>query len=300
MNNYNFLSINKQIVNFFNKLKLNQLNLINVKFNIDVEKNNFIRYRIFKYDPSKDNKPWVQIYYLGGHKHSPMLLDTLFYIKDHNDSSSSYRRSCREGICGSCAMNINGVNALACIYKIDEHVSYLKPFINIYPLPHMPIIKDLIVDMRHFYNQYKSINPYLIKSYNLKSVNSKIKKIKKNLKNISIFIDRPTIENIQTKKDRKLLDGLYECILCACCSTSCPSYWWNSDKYLGPAVLLQAYRWIIDSRDHDFKNRLVYLDDIYKLNRCHTILNCIRCCPKKLSPATAISNIKQIINICSK
>ena len=235
----------------------------------------------------------MEIFFLDGNENLPMLLDTLFYLKDNKDASLAFRRSCREGICGSCAMNINGMNALACTYKVDEHVNYIKSFVNIYPLPHMLIIKDLVINMKHFYNQYKSINPFLIKKYEISNLKKKIK-----LNNLTVFVSRPTIENIQTKKDRKLLDGLYECILCACCTTSCPSYWWNSNKYLGPAVLLQSYRWLIDSRDNDFKNRVLFLDDIYKLYRCHTILNCIRCCPKKLSPATAIANIKQIINLC--
>ena len=162
----------------------------------------------------------------------------------------------------------------------------------------MLIVKDLVVNMKHFYNQYASINPFLIKNYKISNLSNILSKKNINFyNNINILVARPTIENIQTKKDRKLLDGLYERILCACCSTSCPSYRWNPNKYLGPAVSLQSYRWLIDSRDEDFNNRLVYLDDIYKLYRCHTILNCIRCCPKGLSPATAISNIKQIINI---
>lgn len=287
------LNSSSKIVSFFDKLKFNKLNF---NFNVNnLTKGTFICYRIFKYDPSIDMKPWLQVYFFGSHEHAPMLLDTLFFIKNKKDSSLSFRRSCREGICGSCAMNINGRNSLACIYKIDEHVSEDKPYVNIFPLPHMPVVKDLIIDMKHFYNQYKSINPFLIKSYSIDVLNNILGEFRNNL---SIFVSRPTIENYQTKKDRKLLDGLYECILCACCSTSCPSYWWNSDKYLGPAVSLQAYRWVIDSRDSDFMNRLNYLNDIYRLNRCHTILNCIRCCPKKLSPATAIANIKQLISYC--
>jgi len=287
--------INK-IFNFFDKLKLFKLNLINNKFKLN-SKENLVCYRILKYDPTINERPWIQVFFIDGNKNLPMLLDTLFYLKDNKDDSLSFRRSCREGICGSCAMNINGVNYLACTYKVDEHISYIKSFVNIYPLPHMLIIKDLIINMKHFYNQYKSINPFLIKRYEIRDL-AKILKIK-NKKNISIIVSRASVENIQSKEDRKLIDGLYECILCACCTTSCPSYWWNSNKYLGPAVLLQSYRWLIDTRDDDFKNRIIFLDDIYKLNRCHTILNCIRCCPKKLSPATAISNIKQIINICN-
>jgi succinate dehydrogenase / fumarate reductase iron-sulfur subunit len=256
--------------------------------------NQFICYRIFKYNPITDIQPRIDIYYYGLHEHYIMLLDTLIAIKDYNDESLSFRRSCREGICGSCAMNINGVNKLACIYRIAQHVSDYRTHINIYPLPHMSIIKDLIVDMKHFYNQYKSINPFLIKKYNLISFDYLNKIYLSKFCSIIIIVNSCSKENKQSKQDRKLLDGLYECILCACCTTSCPSYWWNSDKYLGPAVLLQAYRWIIDSRDDDFSNRLIYLNDDYKLNRCHTILNCIRCCPKKLSPATAIMNMKYL------
>lgn len=285
------------INDFFQKLKLSSLNYLNNKLKYDVE-SNLVCYRILKYDPTIDNRPWIQIFFLKNNEHLPMLLDTLFYIKDNRDASLSFRRSCREGICGSCAMNINGVNSLACTYKIDEHISYLKSFVNIYPLPHMIIVKDLIVSMKHFFNQYKSINPFLIKKYEINKLSNLLQSTENNINNISILVNRPTIENIQHRKDRKLLDGLYECILCACCTTSCPSYWWNSNKYLGPAVLLQSYRWLIDSRDEDFKNRISFLDDVYKLHRCHTILNCIRCCPKKLSPATAIANIKHIINIC--
>jgi succinate dehydrogenase / fumarate reductase iron-sulfur subunit len=287
--------------NNFN-LKINYQNLL---FKIkNLFNNQFICYRIFKYNPITDIQPRIDIYYYGLHEHYIMLLDTLIAIKDYNDESLSFRRSCREGICGSCAMNINGVNKLACIYRIAQHVSDYRTHINIYPLPHMSIIKDLIVDMKHFYNQYKSINPFLIKKYNLISFTyldeiylSKfyvVNKIYYRFCLITIIVSSCIKENKQSKQDRKLLDGLYECILCACCTTSCPSYWWNSDKYLGPAVLLQAYRWIIDSRDDDFLNRLIYLDDDYKLNRCHTILNCIRCCPKKLSPATAIMNMKYL------
>jgi succinate dehydrogenase / fumarate reductase iron-sulfur subunit len=286
-----------EISHFFEKLKLHKLNLLSTKFNLN-NKENVVCYRILKYDPTKDIYPWIQVIFLENDKQFPMLLDKLLYIKDNKDSSLAFRRSCREGICGSCAMNINGVNGLARIYKIDNNIFSYKSYINVFPLPHMLIVKDLVVNMKHFYNQYKSINPFLIKNYSIFNLSNILIEKKLNLyNNIEICVSRPTIENIQTKKDRKLLDGLYECILCARCSTSCPSYRWNPNKYLGPAVLLQSYRWLIDSRDEDFTNRLVFLDDIYKLHRCHTILNCIRCCPKSLSPATAIANIKQIIDI---
>ena len=193
----------------------------------------------------------------------PMVLDALIYIKDNTDKTLAFRRSCREGICGSCAMNINGVNTLACLTPIEKKNV-------IYPLPHMPVIRDLIPDMTHFYNQYKEIKPWL---HSNKSDTS--------------------TEHIQSIEDRKKLDGMYECILCACCSTSCPSYWWNSDKYLGPAVLTQAYRWIQDSRDTITQERMDYVNDAMKLFRCKTIMNCSSTCPKGLNPGQAIGHLKQ-------
>jgi succinate dehydrogenase/fumarate reductase iron-sulfur protein len=232
-----------------------------------------------------------------------MLLDDLFRIKDGKDEGLAFRRSCREGICGSCAMNVNGKNALACTYKVGDHVSHVKPYLSVYPLPHMPVVKDLAVDMKHFYMQYKSIDPYLKQINTIDLFISKRDESFKNVRNEKLLQNlvftalRPKKENLQSKKNRSLIDGLYECILCACCSTSCPSYWWNRDKYLGPAVLLQAYRWVVDSRDRALKERLDYLNDIYRLYRCHTILNCIKCCPKNLSPAEAISNIKSMISL---
>ena len=191
----------------------------------------------------------------------PMVLDALIHIKNNIDKTLSFRRSCREGICGSCAMNINGKNTLACLKPMEKNMS-------IYPLPHMHIIRDLVCDMKNFYKQYKEIQPWL-KSNNNSS-----------------------LENYQSVSDRKKLDGMYECILCACCSTSCPSYWWNSDKYLGPAVLMQAYRWIADSRDNDTKNRMKKLDDAMKVYRCKTIMNCSNTCPKGLNPGQAIGELK--------
>jgi succinate dehydrogenase / fumarate reductase iron-sulfur subunit len=198
-----------------------------------------------------------------------MVLDLIIKIKDEIDSSLTFRRSCREGICGSCAMNIGGTNTLACTKAIDE----FKGDIFIYPLPHMPVIKDLVPDLDNFYAQYASIEPWLQN-------------------------DTPAPNNserLQSPEERELLDGLYECILCACCSTSCPSYWWNSDEYLGPAVLLHAYRWIIDSRDEQAAKRLDALEDPFKLYRCHTIMNCAKTCPKGLNPAKAIGSIKQML-----
>lgn len=186
-----------------------------------------------------------------------MVLDALIKIKNEIDPTLTFRRSCREGICGSCSMNIGGGNTLACIAKIDDNVA--KPT-KIYPLPHMFVIKDLVPDMNNFYEQYRSIEPWLQRSDEGKTGQRK--------------------QNLQGVEDRKKLDGLYECILCACCSTSCPSYWWNSDKYLGPATLMQAYRWVIDSRDEETDKRLERLRDPFSVYRCHTIMNCTRTCPK--------------------
>ena len=202
----------------------------------------------------------------------PMVLDALIFIKNNIDPTLSFRRSCREGICGSCAMNINGINGLACTTEIDKKLTTIE----IRPLPHLVVLRDLIPDLTNFYRQYASIKPWLIN--NLLSKTSNKQK-----------------ELYQSKDNRKKLDGLYECILCACCSTSCPSYWWNEELYLGPAALLQAYRWVIDSRDDDTSNRLQNLNDKYKLYRCHSILNCVRVCPKHLSPALAIHSIKKLI-----
>ncbi|GIS52479.1 MAG: succinate dehydrogenase iron-sulfur subunit [Paracoccaceae bacterium] len=194
----------------------------------------------------------------------PMVLDALIYIKENIDRSLSFRRSCREGICGSCAMNINGKNRLACLTPIEETNT-------IFPLPHMPILRDLIPDMNTFYKQYKEIKPWL---HNDKVVGES--------------------ENLQSIEERKKLDGMYECILCACCSTSCPSYWWSSnDGYLGPAVLMQAYRWIEDSRDNNTKERIEQMNDAMKLFRCKTIMNCSDTCPKGLNPGQSIGKLKK-------
>ena len=203
-------------------------------------------------------------------KRGPMVLDGLMYIKNNVDPTLGFRRSCREGICGSCAMNINGKNGLACLTPLENKMS-------IYPLPHMKVIRDLIPDMRNFYNQYKSIKPWL--------------KTSKQSNNT---------EHLQSIENRKKLDGMYECILCACCSTSCPSYWWNGDEYLGPAVLMQAYRWIQDSRDEATVERIEQVDDAMKLYRCKSIMNCTHACPKGLNPARAIAQLKtKIIEIKS-
>ena len=219
-------------------------------------------FRIYR---NNNNKVKIDSFKVDKKEVGPMVLDGLIHIKNKVDKTLGFRRSCREGICGSCAMNINGKNTLACLTPIEEKVV-------IYPLPHMPIIKDLIPDMTNFYKQYKEIKPWLQNS------------------------NKPGVQNIQTIEDRKKLDGMYECILCACCSTSCPSYWWNSDGgYLGPAVLMQAYRWIEDSRDENTKERLDYVNDAMKLYRCKTIMNCSNTCPKGLNPGQAIGKLKQKI-----
>ena len=219
---------------------------------------------IYRWNRDNGKNPSINTYHLNKSKMGPMLLDAIMYIKNNIDPTLTFRRSCREGICGSCSMNINGTNTLACLTPIDQ-----KEF-NIYPLPHMSVIKDLVVDLEPFFEQYKSIKPYVVTG------------------------KKPKKEHIQLPEDRKKLDGLYECILCACCSTSCPSYWWNSEKFLGPAILLQAYRFIVDSRDKNKKERLKQLNDAFKLYRCHTIMNCTKTCPKGLNPAKAISEIKKL------
>lgn len=227
---------------------------------------NVRKVNIYRYDPDSQDNPRLDSYEIDMDDCGPMVLDALIKIKNEVDSTVTFRRSCREGICGSCSMNIDGTNTLACIKPIDE----VKGDINIFPLPHMKVVKDLVPDLTHFYAQYESIEPWL-------------------------KADTPAPsdgERLQSPEDRAKLDGLYECILCACCSTSCPSYWWNGDKYLGPATLLQAYRWIVDSRDENTGDRLDELNDSFKLYRCHTIMNCTQTCPKGLNPAKAIAGIK--------
>lgn len=232
-------------------------------------------FHIYRWDPEKTNKdgvpenPQLDTYEVDMDSCGPMVLDALIKIKSEMDSTLTFRRSCREGICGSCAMNIDGTNTLACTKAMDE----VKGDIKIYPLPHMQVVKDLVPDLTHFYAQYESIGPWL-------------------------KTDSPAPasgERLQSPEDRAKLDGLYECILCACCSTSCPSYWWNSDRYLGPAILLQAYRWLVDSRDEHTGERLEALEDPFKLYRCHTIMNCAQTCPKGLNPAKAIAEIKKMV-----
>ncbi len=225
---------------------------------------NKIVFNIYRWNREDNKNPRVDKYFVDKKKLGPMTLDALMFIKNDLDPTLTFRRSCREGICGSCSMNVNGTNTLACLKPIEGKE------INIYPLPHMRVLKDLVPDLSEFYEQYKSIEPWLKNS-------TKAKK-----------------EQRQSPADRKKLDGLYECVLCACCSTSCPSYWWNGDKFLGPAILLQAYRFIVDSRDNNKKERLKSLEDKFKLYRCHTIMNCTKTCPKNLNPAKAISEIKKL------
>jgi succinate dehydrogenase / fumarate reductase iron-sulfur subunit len=225
-------------------------------------------FKIYRYDPDAGKNPLLDTYEIDLGKCGPMVLDALIYIKNELDPTLAFRRSCREGVCGSCAMNIDGTNTLACTKATEDVTSDVK----VYPLPHMPVIKDLIPDLTHFYAQYASIKPWL-----------------------QADSAAPDRERLQSKEERAKLDGLYECILCACCSTSCPSYWWNSDRYLGPAILLQAYRWIIDSRDENTGERLDDLEDPFRLYRCHTIMNCAKTCPKSLNPAQAIAEIKKLL-----
>jgi succinate dehydrogenase / fumarate reductase iron-sulfur subunit len=226
-------------------------------------------FKIYRYSPESDKNPQIDSYHLNLSECGPMVLDGLIKIKSEIDSTLTFRRSCREGICGSCAMNIDGTNTLACTKEIGE----IKGDIKIFPLPHMPVIKDLVPDLSHFYAQLTSIKPWM-QSDTQPEANK---------------------ERLQSPADRAKLDGLYECILCACCTTSCPSYWWNGDRYLGPAILLQAYRWIIDSRDENTGERLDQLEDSFRLYRCHTIMNCAKTCPKGLNPASAIAKIKSLL-----
>lgn len=227
-------------------------------------------FQIYRWTPESQDGPKYASYQVDINNVGPMMLDVLFKIKDEQDPTLAFRRSCREGICGSCAMNIDGQNSLACLCKVNRDPSHTS---KVAPLPHMFVVRDLVTDFSNFYAQYKSIKPYLQKK------------------------EAPNgTEYYQSKESRQKLDGLYECILCACCSTSCPSYWWNSDKYLGPAVLLAAYRWVIDSRDDATAERLAQLDDAYKLYRCKTIMNCASVCPKGLNPGKAIQKLKQKVS----
>ncbi len=225
-----------------------------------------MKFTIYRYNPEKDTAPYTQDYELADIAPGTMLLAALLRIKDEQDESLSFRRSCGEGVCGSDGMNINGVNGLACITPIDS----LQEPVVINPLPGMPVIRDLIIDMEPFYHQYRAVKPYL-----------------------TVTDPMPDVELSQTPQQRDRLDGLIECVLCACCSTACPSYWWNPDKFLGPAALLQASRFIEDSRDQKLEQRLQELEGPFKLFRCHTIMNCVQVCPKGLNPTRAIGNIKR-------
>ena len=223
-----------------------------------------MKFRIYRYDPERDEKPRLQEYDIALDPHDRMLLDALIRLKTIDDSLS-FRRSCREGVCGSDAMNINGKNGLACITNLKT----LKEPVELRPLPGLPVIRDLIVDMSQFFKQYHSIKPYLVND-----------------------TPPPEKERLQSPAEREELDGVYECILCACCSTSCPSFWWNPDKFVGPAGLLQAHRFIVDSRDQAKQERLDDLNDAYRLFRCRTIMNCTEVCPKGLAPSRAIEQIR--------
>jgi succinate dehydrogenase / fumarate reductase iron-sulfur subunit len=226
-------------------------------------------FRIYRWNPDDGGNPRVDSFEIDLDDCGPMVLDAVIKIKNEIDPSLTFRRSCREGICGSCAMNIDGINTLACTQPIAE----IKGDVRINPLPHLPVVKDIVPDLTHFYAQYATIRPWIRTQ----------------------STTPPDRERLQSKEDREKLDGLYECILCACCSTSCASYWWNGDRYLGPAILLQAYRWLADSRDEATGERLDDLEDPFRLYRCHTIMNCTRTCPKGLNPAKAIAEIKKML-----
>ena len=227
------------------------------------------RFVIYRWSPDDGRNPRTDLFEVDLDDCGPMVLDALIKIKNEMDSTLTFRRSCREGVCGSCSMNIGGVNSLACTSPIRN----LKGAVKIFPLPHLPVVKDLVPDMTQFYAQYASIKPWMR----------------------AVTPPPPDRERLQSPEDRDRLDGLYECILCACCSTSCPSYWWNGERYLGPAALLQAYRWIADSRDEYSGERLDELEDPFRLYRCHTIMNCTRACPKGLNPAKAIAEVKKMM-----
>lgn len=226
------------------------------------------RFTVYRWNPEDGQNPRIDTYFVDESDCGPMILDGLIWIKDHVDSGLAFRRSCREGVCGSCSMNINGTNGLACTTPM--RVSQRDTVVDLLPLPHQPVIKDLVPDLTNFFAQYRAIEPWLKTS-----------------------TPTPPKERLQSPTDRASLDGLYECILCACCSTACPSYWWNSERFFGPAALLQAARWIYDTRDEATGERLDELEDPFRLYRCHTIMNCVKVCPKGLSPAKAIADIRR-------
>ena len=229
---------------------------------------NIKKFQVYRYDPDAGDNPRIDTFSVDLDKCGPMVLDALIKIKNEIDSTLTFRRSCREGVCGSCAFNIDGTNTLACTKPISE----ISGDVKIYPLPHMPVIKDLVPDLNGPYSQYRAIEPWL-----------------------QADTPAPNRERLQSKEERAKLDGLWECILCFCCQTSCPSYWWNGDRYMGPAILLQAYRWIADSRDEATGKRLDSLNDGFRLFRCHTIMNCTNTCPKNLNPGQAIGKIKKAV-----
>ena len=226
---------------------------------------------IYRYNPETDSEPYMQDYHVNTGGKDLMILDVLALIKEQ-DESVSYRRSCREGVCGSDGLNINGKNGLACITPISEAMGKRDSKLIVRPLPGLPVVRDLVVDMGQFYTQYKKIKPYLINDN-----------------------PPPAIERLQSPEEREKIDGLYECILCACCSTACPSFWWNPDKFIGPAGLLQSYRFLADSRDEGDSERLADLDDPFSLFRCHGIQNCVSVCPKGLNPTHAIGHIRNML-----
>jgi succinate dehydrogenase / fumarate reductase, iron-sulfur subunit len=226
-------------------------------------------FAVYRYDPDSGENPRLDTYTLDMDDCGPMVLDALIKIKNEVDPTLTFRRSCREGICGSCSMNIDGTNSLACLKPVEE----VKGTVKVYPLPHMPVVKDLVPDLTNFYAQYASIKPWLQAQ----------------------TPPPPDRERLQSKQDQEKINTPSACILCACCSAACPSYWWNPDRYLGPAALLQAYRWIVDSRDEATGERLDALEDPFRLYRCHTILNCTKDCPKDLNPGRAIAEIKKLI-----
>jgi succinate dehydrogenase / fumarate reductase iron-sulfur subunit len=229
---------------------------------------NIKRFKVYRWTPDDGKNPVIDTYEVDMDQCGPMVLDALIKIKNEIDSSLTFRRSCREGVCGSCAMNIDGTNTLAC----TKFIADVKGDIKIYPLPHMPVVRDLVPDLTVPYAQLSTIEPW-----------------------IKTTTQPPTRERLQSPEERAKLDGLWECILCFCCSTSCPSYWWNGERYLGPAILLQAYRWLADSRDEAKGERLDQLEDPFRLYRCHTIMNCTKTCPKHLNPAKAIAEIKKMM-----
>jgi succinate dehydrogenase / fumarate reductase iron-sulfur subunit len=227
-----------------------------------------MQFRIYRYNPEKDQAPYMQDFTLEHIEPGMMLLDALIQIKASKDETLSFRHSCGEGVCGSDGMNINGTNGLSCITPLSQ----IKEPVEVRPLPGLPVIRDLVVDLSQFYQQYRAVKPYLI-----------------------VHDPEPEIERLQSPEDRDKLDGLYECILCACCSTACPSFWWNPDKFRGPAALLQSWRFLADSRDQATAQRLEELEGAYKVFRCHTIMNCVNVCPKGLNPTKAIGHIKKLM-----